>query len=104
MRTFEETGCRSCGGEMRKYDEVNRIVRSTGGEVTWVKITRVRCVDCHILRRELPDYLTPFKHYDCEIINGVLEGHITTETYGYENYPCEKTMERWISALILQGV
>ena len=44
----------------------------------------------------LPDYILPYKQYDAEIIKGVLEGLITTDTLGYEDYPCDKTMERWI--------
>jgi hypothetical protein len=33
--------------------------------------------------------------YESEIIIGVLEGLITCETLGYEDYPCEATMRRW---------
>ena len=43
----------------------------------------------------LPDYILPYKHYESEIIFGVLEGLIDLDTYGYEDYPCETTMNRW---------
>ena len=28
---------------------------------------------------------------------GVIEGLITPETLGYEDYPCEMTMHRWMN-------
>ena len=37
------------------------------------------------------------KEYESEIIIGVIEGLITPETLGYEDYPCEMTMNRWLS-------
>lgn len=46
----------------------------------------------------------PYKHYDCEIINGVVEGHITTDTLGYEDRPCEVTMERWVRTREIQSL
>lgn len=38
---------------------------------------------------------TQYKQYESEIIAGVIEGLITCETFGYEDYPCEMTMIRW---------
>lgn len=52
-------------------------------------------MDCQTLHRELPDFIFPYKQYEAEVIQGVLEGFITTETSGYEDYPCEMTMVRW---------
>jgi hypothetical protein len=49
------------------------------------------------MHRELPDYILPYKQYEIEVIMGVLEGLITCETLGYEDYPCEMTMFRWLS-------
>ena len=50
-----------------------------------------------MLHRELPEELFPYKQYESEVIRGVLEGLITCETLGYEDYPCEVTMIRWIA-------
>lgn len=49
------------------------------------------------LHRELPSSIIPYKEYESEIIIGVIEGLITPETLGYEDYPCEMTMNRWLS-------
>ena len=99
MVTINETVCPNCGGGLRYYDEAQRIVRTSGGNSKWVNIRRLKCDIYGLLHRELPVYLTPYKHYDCEIINGVVEGYITSDTLGYEDYPCETTMQRWVSTL-----
>lgn len=38
----------------------------------------------------------PYKQYEAELISGVVEGLITAETLGFEDYPCESTMKRWL--------
>ena len=43
----------------------------------------------------MPKNILPFKHYEKDIIEGVTEGWITSDTLGYEDYPCEMTMKRW---------
>ena len=91
------TKCPICGGNLKHYDRVERVVRIKGGLTQKTKIKRVRCITCRKLHRELPDYLVPYKHYEAEIIKGVIDGYITTETLGFEDYPCELTMKRWCS-------
>jgi hypothetical protein len=50
---------------------------------------------CGAVHRELTDDILPYKQYEAEIIRGVLEGLITSDTFGFEDYPCEVTMVRW---------
>ena len=52
--------------------------------------------------QRIADYISPYKQYEAEVIRGVLEGFITCETYGYEDYPCEMTMARWKNSQELQ--
>jgi hypothetical protein len=92
-----ETICPECKGNLHYYDTVKRIVRTKKGKTKWVKIHRQRCVSCHRVHRELPDYIFPYKHYELDIIQGVVEGWITPETLGYEDYPCEAIMQHWIT-------
>lgn len=89
--------CPICGGYLKPYDMVQRIVRTKCRKTVWVKVRRLRCPACNRIHRELPDYILPYKQYETEIIRGVIEGLITTETLGYEDYPCEMTMSRWRS-------
>ena len=43
------------------------------------------------------NFCSPYKQYEAEVIIGVLEGLITCETLGFEDFPCEMTMLRWLS-------
>jgi uncharacterized C2H2 Zn-finger protein len=95
MISDNETICPNCGGVLKYYDKVSRIIRTKNRVTNHIKIRRLKCVSCGALHRELPDYILPHKQYEAEIIRGVLEGLITCETLGYEDYPCEMTMNRW---------
>ena len=96
MVTKNERKCPICGGDLKGYDSVKRIVRTKGRKSEWIKIRRLRCASCGKLHREIPDLIFPYKQYEAEIIKGVWEGFITCETIGYEDYPCEMTMIRWM--------
>ena len=95
MVTNDRAACPRCGGELRHYDTVARIVRTKARRTTRVKLRRLRCVGCGTFHRALPDTLFPHKQYEAEVIRGVLEGLITYETIGFEDYTCEMTMARW---------
>lgn len=90
-----ETECPNCGGELRFWDMVNRLIRYENGDKEWTRIRRMKCKKCGKLHRELPDYILPFKQYDAEIIKEIQNGSITSDDLGYENYPTELTMLRW---------
>jgi len=93
----DRTVCPKCGGQLKHFDNVKRIVRTKARRTEWIEIRRLRCTYCGALHRELPIELYPYKQYEAEIIQGVLEGLITCETLGFEDYPCEMTMSRWMA-------
>lgn len=95
MISNNESVCPCCGGQLKYYDTVKRIVRTKRRATSNVKIRRFRCSNCKSIHRELPDFIFPYKQYEAEVILGVLEGFITSETLGFEDYPCEMTMLRW---------
>lgn len=95
MVYFDSRCCPSCMGSLRYYDRVSRMVRTKNGETKRIKIRRLKCASCNMIHRELPDYILPFKQYELDIIRGVIEGLITSDTLGFEDYPCEITMRRW---------
>lgn len=98
MLTENELICPNCGSDkLIHYDTVKRIVRTKSRKKKHVQIRRMRCKKCKRIHRELPSYIYPYKQYEAEIIKGVLEGYITSDTLGYENYPCETTMRVWIT-------
>lgn len=95
MVSYATTDCPCCGGHLKYYDSLQRIVRTKYRKTTWVKIRRLYCEACGAIHRELPEFIFPYKQYEADIIRGVLEGFITPDTIGFEDYPCEMTMLRW---------
>lgn len=90
--------CPKCGVSLKYYDTVIRILKEGNGKYKRLYIRRFKCCECKNIHRELPDNVYPYKHYDSEIIDGVVEGYITPNTLGYDDYPCELTMIRWKQA------
>ncbi|MEG1523888.1 MAG: DUF6431 domain-containing protein [Clostridia bacterium] len=91
--------CPNCGGSLKYYDKVQRIIRTENRGSNRVVLRRLRCSKCGSIHRELPKSIFPYKQYEAEIILGVLSGSITAGTLGYEDYPCEMTMIRWRTQL-----
>ena len=89
--------CPKCNNaETNKYDEVKRLTRNKYGEKEWIHVKRYKCKNCNFVYRDLPHNVLRFKHYSKDIIEGVINGWITPETVGFEDYPCEETMKRWL--------
>lgn len=97
MVTYDILVCPVCGGLLKHYDTVNRIIRTKGRHTSTIKIPRLYCARCRTFHRQLPEDVLPYKQYEAEIIFGVLDGIITCETLGFEDYPSEMTMARWRS-------
>lgn len=88
MIKINEKYCPFCKNKLKYYDSVKRILKTKGGKAKKIIIRRLRCISCKSLHKE----------YESEVIKGVIDGLITPETLGYEDYPCEMTMNRWINA------
>ena len=99
MVSNDTSTCPKCGGNLRYYDSVARMIRTKGRKTEKIPMRRLQCIGCGAVHRELPELIFPYKQYEAEIIIGVLEGLITCETLGFEDYPCEMTMIRWRAAL-----
>ena len=91
----ENPVCPYCGARLVFEDHVKRHRKLAGGEKEWFTIERRRCPAGCGIHRLVPDFLAPHKHYDIDIITGVLNGTISPDLLAFEDYPCEKTMERW---------
>lgn len=85
--------CDICGKEMKYRSTTKRIVKFPGGEKREIQIRVLTC--CGKYKRELPDYLVPFKHYTKETIEKVKSGEVSEKDILYEDFPCEMTMKRW---------
>lgn len=73
-----------------------RIRKKEGGTRERLMIRRFRCQNCHSYHNELPDCLVPYKHYEAEVIAGVLDEVILPEDLDSEDYPSFNTMLRWL--------
>ena len=87
--------CPLCEGVLKYYDSVDRIVFGKWNSRWYIKIKRYRCTKCNSIHRAIPDFIFPYKRYEADVIIGVLEGSITNDILGFEDYPCEKTISRW---------
>lgn len=58
--------------------------------------TMVIIAEYTLERKEGTDILTPYKHYETEIISGVIDGVVSPDDEATEDDPCQMTMERWL--------
>ena len=88
----DHQACPCCGEPMNFRDSRKRIRRKEGGCTEHLMVRRLQCPQCRKLHVELPDCLIPHKHYDAEVISGVIEGIITPDDLDSEDRPCVMTM------------
>lgn len=83
--------CPICFEELRYRDSRGRKVKDYLGEVRRFKLRRLRCEKCRHLHTEIPDIIQPFKHYDSEAIQAVIDGDKRAESCAADT----STMRRW---------
>ena len=88
--------CPKCRGILTYRDSRPRIRKHEGGGQDFIIIRRFRCENCHSYHNELPDCLLPYKHYETEVISGVLDGVITEQDEESEDFPSLPTIHRWL--------
>ena len=93
--------CPLCGNELKYRDSRIRICRQEGGQKDHLLIRRLRCSECHAYHNELPDVVSPHKHYAAEVICGVIDGVVTPDDADSEDYPSASTMQRWLRWFLL---
>lgn len=89
-------GCPCCSGQLKYRDSRLRTRKHEGGSRDYLCIRRFRCNACGRYHNELPDVLLPYKHYEAEIISGVIDGIITPNDQDSEDYPSFSTMKYWL--------
>ena len=91
----EPPDCPCCGSKLFLRDHRRRHGKTYQGEAVTFLIPRFKCNRCKRLHNALPDCLVPHKHYVSEVIENVIDEVSTPEDETTEDYPCERTMERW---------
>ena len=88
--------CEGGRKNLKHYDyHLKKVIRK-GGIVEYIKVEKCHCRDCGSYITIYPDDILPYKQYDRDIVEGVKEGLITPDTIGFDSYPSERTMQRWI--------
>ena len=87
--------CPHCQKQMRVEKWRRRILIEEGGKRHWTRIRQMFCSDCHRYHNENPPWLCAYKHYEVEVIEGVVDGVLTDETLENIDHPCEQTRKRW---------
>lgn len=93
----KKDACIICGGETRYYDSTKRKVKTEYGSCYQINVKRYICSKCGSVRRILPDTLISFKHYEKRIVDGFVSGKLSSSDIEYEDYPCESTVQKWLS-------
>lgn len=71
-----------------------RIWLKEGHKRHTVAIRRLKCLKCGAYHRELPDFLAPYKHYETELISGVIDEVVGADDMEGD-LPCESTVQSW---------
>ena len=87
--------CPHCQRKMKVEKWRDRILKEEDGTKHWTKIRQMFCPDCHRYHNENPPWLCAYKHYEVEVIEGVVDGILTDETLDNMDHPCEQTRKRW---------
>lgn len=88
--------CPCCNGSLKYRDSKKRIRKHEGGDKDYILIRRFRCTECNRYHNELPDILLPYKHYEAEVISGVIDEMVQPTDLDSEDYPCISTMMYWL--------
>ena len=83
-------GTLKCRGHVRRH-----IRKEITGEKIWFRIPFGKCDNnaCNAMRRLLPDFMAPHKHYEEEASSDVLEDVLTEDPR--VDFPSMQTMRRW---------
>ena len=83
--------CPLCGGVLVYRNKRLRRRKTLLGEVIRLYLRRFRCETCNKLHTEIPNIIQPYKHYDSETIQTVLDGNADSAGCPAD----ESTIRRW---------
>jgi len=73
VRSMEQNPCPCCSSELKVIGSRRRKSVSDSGKITVLIVRRLRCSNCNRIHHELPDILVPYKRYDRDSIEAVLD-------------------------------
>ena len=90
----DKIACPKCNEQLKYRDSKRRILKKHGGKKYYLLVRRLKCIGCLCHHTELPDCVAPYKHYEIEVIENVIDEVIDADSLE-EDYPSESTMVRW---------
>ena len=98
VESNEDSICPICGAPLTARDHKKRVWKKERGEKSWVMIRRLVCTNkvCNHLHNELPDFLIPYKHYEAQLIEDVIDETITEDDVAEMDYPSLMTIKVWM--------
>ena len=69
----QHPACPKCNSTMKFRDTCNRHCKDKESKCTWYVLRRFEC--CDSTHREIPDFLFPFKHYEADVVQSVIDGN-----------------------------
>ena len=72
-------------------DSRRRNLKNLPGKVFHYMLRRMKCQSCSTLHTEIPDIIQPYKHYDSQTIQSVLDGSEEAASCAADN----STIRRW---------
>jgi hypothetical protein len=87
----ESICCPLCDGELVYRDSKPRTLKNLLGEVRHFFLRRLCCTGCKQLHTELPSIIQPYKQYDSDTIQSVLDGSEAGAVCAADN----STIRRW---------
>ncbi len=98
IRSSENPACPDCQGELEAKEWRKRVKKTAGGKKKIRLIEIRRCKNCGKSTTLLPDDQLPYKHYEEQLIEKVIDDELTEdEQLEIDNYPCEATIARWLA-------
>jgi hypothetical protein len=87
----ELINCPLCSGKLAYRDRKLRKLINLFGEIRFFLLRRLRCQSCKKLHTELPSIIQPYKHYDSDAIQSVLDNNEDESACTADN----STIRRW---------
>jgi hypothetical protein len=87
----EKLCCPFCDGFLVYRDSKLRTTRNLYGEARLFSLRRLKCQYCNVYHRELPNIIQPFKHYDSETIQFIIDGSPEADMCAAD----DSTIRRW---------
>jgi len=91
VESTEIIDCPLCGGTLKYRDRITRNKKGLSGKVSRFSLRRLKCQQCNRYHRELPNIIQPFKHYDSQTIQYIIDGSTEAEQCAAE----DSTIRRW---------